>query len=715
MGMSIRPWKYPLLITLSALILFMFGTVSPARAAEYPAATFSPFAGSQTQAIAGSGQNSWMYPFGTGYLMISYGQGTESNDQDIIVNKLDLDGKAVWQKVYNLTGNDTLTLIHFLSNGFVMAVKSQTKNSSTNRLLQIDSSGNIIWQRDLPLNTVDSIGSTNDQGFIIAGTSGTNNMDIHVIKMDKSGNWTDPDKTAGKWDITYANEGSQRASEIRQLLDADDYNDGYILTGYTDSNTNGGKDVYLMRLNAYGEVEWSKHYGTAYNDEGTTVLPGVDDSNNILGFLVAGNTESRSGDKNMYLFYVDKNGFIQKHPGYQYMADAALERQFGGSGDQITLAMTAVPDSFKDDRKFMGKDIEGNGGCVLVGYSALDQSVLLVRINEFGHVMWQKNLPVPGNDLIVGTIVKGSVDSQDLIYSVSYPSAQNKTLDIYTLQLYLNGVLEDDKAIPQDDQQETNNEAVKWVKKSLKYEALRDISKEIKDLLNLQPVVPVTAGSSKGELEWPDASFYLGNLVIGKADGSGTILFLNGVWYQGAWKNNMFNGQGYLRFPTGESYTGDFKDHMMHGQGVFRWPTGECYSGAFKYNQRDGYGIFTWPGGAIYKGDFSQNKAQGQGSISWPNGEKYEGQMEKGNASGQGTYYFPSGEWYRGELRNLVFTGVGVYHWPSGAFYVGEFKNDRLYGEGYYVWPNGVQQWGYWKDDRYIGINKDILNDKETW
>lgn len=711
MGMSIRQWKFYLLLAL----LLMFGMVSTAQAVEYPAATFKPFTNQQTKAITGPEQDRWIYPFDSNYLLISYGKNADSTDQDIIIDKLDKDGKAIWKKVYNLSGADTLSLIHFQESAFLIAVNSQQKDVSINRLLQIDSNGNIVWQRQIPLNTVDSIGSTNDKGFIVAGTIGTNDKDIRIIKMDKNGEWVDQEKNAAKWVKTYANNGNQKASEISQLLDADEYNDGYILTGYTDSNTNGKKDVCLIRMDAYGNIKWNKNYGTEYDDEGITAVAGVDEEDNIIGFLVAGNTESRTGDKNMYFFYVDKYGYIQKHPGYQTMADSGIDRQFGGSGDQISIALVAVPEGFKEDRKLRGEEIEGYGGGILIGYSSLDKTVLAIRINEFGHVMWQKNLAVPGDDLIMETITKGDDDTiQNLIYSIAYTNDAQKKLDIYTLQIYLSGVLdEEDKTIPQEDQLESNQEAIRWDKKNLKYEALRDISKEIKDLMMLQPVVPLTAVStSRGELEWPDTSYYLGNLVIGKADGEGTLLFPNGVWYKGAWKNNMFTGKGYLRFPTGESYEGDFKDHMMHGQGIFRWPTGECYSGEFKYCMRDGKGIFTWPGGVVYEGEFVKDNAEGQGIIRWPSGERYEGQMQKGTASGQGKYYFPNGEWYSGEVKNMNFEGVGVYHWPNGAYYVGEFKQDRLYGEGYYIWPNGVQQWGYWKNDRYLGIYKEMLDSK---
>jgi hypothetical protein len=707
-----NPFKIIVAVVFTITIIAGSATVTPAK--DLPASTFLPFNNQQT--VDFNITERCIYPTEDNYIYISYKEDIMTGDRDIRAQKLDKDGKEIWKKVYNLKGRDTLLIMHMQKNGFLMAVNSQETKRNVIRVLQIDGSGEVAWQQELPLKTVNSIASTNDNGFVIAGTVGKDNQDIRIIKMDKTGAWRGGEKNPARWDKTYSNPGNQEASQIIQMLDKEDYNDGYILTGYTDSNTNGKQDLYLVRLNAYGEVKWSRNYGGKDDDQGITVCPVVDYNDEHIGFLVAGNTITSNGDKKIYLIYVDKYGWNQSWPDYQYVRDGAKERQFGDLSEQMSMALVPVPDGFKDSRKLRGEDIEGQGGVLLVGYSPDNKNVLTIRINEFGHVLWKKWLPVPGDNLIMGTLTKGDSKEQEIAYSATYPGNQWGDMEVYTLKLYLDGVLEEDKTIPQEEQQETNQEKVKWEKHTLKYEAMRDIGKEIKDLLNQQPHIPLTAGTSvRGEINWPDNSYYLGNLVIGKADGEGTLLFTNGVWYRGSWKNNMFNGKGHLRFPTGEYYEGEFKEHMMNGWGVFKWPTGEKYEGGFLNNQRDGQGKFTWPNGTYYEGGFSEGEASGMGVICWSNGERYEGQMENGNATGRGKYSFPSGEWYRGEVNNLAFEGVGVYHWPDGSYYVGEFKQDRLNGEGYYVWPNGVQQHGYWKDDRYMGTNPKAEKGREKW
>ncbi len=428
----------------------------------------------------------WVYPSDSDYIFISYQQDTLTGDRDIRVQKLDKDGKLQWNKVYNFAGQDALQLVHMQKNAFLMAINNQQNERNTVRILQIASTGEVAWQRDLPLQQVNTIASTNDQGFVVVGVDGVDNKNIHIIKLDKSGYWQGELKSAAKWEKVYKHNGNQQASQIIQLLDKEGYNDGYILTGYTDSNTNGKQDLYLMRLDGYGELKWSKNYGGTDNDQGTSIAIMVDKDNNIMGFLVAGYTTSHRGDKNIYQIFVDNYGVLQSWPGYQRTVDGLKERQFGGEFDQTGMALVAVPEGFMKERKLRGEKIPGEGGGVLVGYYPEDKSVLVIRIASQGGVLWQKKLPIPGEELIMATLTKGDNYNQEIAYSVTYPDSSGNKMEVYALRMFLEGVLEQDKTVPQDDQLETNGERIEWEKRTLKYEAMRDISKEIKDLMSLQ-------------------------------------------------------------------------------------------------------------------------------------------------------------------------------------------------------------------------------------
>lgn len=708
----VRLNKYLAIVVLALIITTSFALAVSAK--NLPISTYLPFNKEIKTKVNMS--ESYIYPDGGDYIYISYKENAITGERGIRAQRIDKDGKERWKKEYDLKGNNTLQMIHLHKNGFIMIVHNLEARENKLWAVGIGNNGEIVWKQEIALDKVTSITNTNDDGFVIAGTVGKENQNIKILKVDKKGNWQSGEKSAAKWEKTYSDKGKQEASQIIQVLDKDNYNDGYLLTGYTDYNTNGKEDLYLLRLDAYGEVKWSKNYGGKGNDQGVSILPFDQIKSDDTGYIVTGNTETSSGDKKMYLLYIDKYGYTQSWPDYLYAPDGAKERQLGSGSDLMTMAIVPVPDGFKNNRKLRGEKIAGQGGALLLGYSEKDSKVLAIRISEIGHVLWEKGLALPGDNLLIGTIARGSTDEQVIAYSAIFPPSQRGDMQIHALSLYLEGGIDQEKVTPKQDQLESNHENIKWKKRTLSYEAMRDISKEIKDLLSQQPHTPLVADTVvKGEIEWPDNSYYLGNLVIGKADGEGTLFFTNGVWYKGAWKNNMFYGKGLLRFPTGEYYEGDFDEHMMQGKGIFKWPTGEKYAGEFKYNQREGQGIFTWPNGTYYQGGFEDNNAHGNGAIYWSNGERYEGQMVSGSATGQGSYYFPTGERYRGEFSSLTFQGVGVYHWPDGSYYVGQFANDRFNGEGYYVWPNGVMQHGYWKDDKYMGTNPNYEKGRSNW
>ena len=47
---------------------------------------------------------------------------------------------------------------------------------------------------------------------------------------------------------------------------------GYILAGYTTSFGEGGKDIYLIRTNQFGDTLWTKTQGGAGDDEVRSII-----------------------------------------------------------------------------------------------------------------------------------------------------------------------------------------------------------------------------------------------------------------------------------------------------------------------------------------------------------------------------------------------------------------------------------------------------------
>lgn len=690
---------------------------------------FIPEAGAEVSTLVQGGQillkgqndERQIYTVGNGYVLVSKVKEFKDKETDLVLDKLTGEGKQEWSLALPQPGEEKLEIIQMVANDIVVVLTTPGKETSSCRMLRLDSKGKMLWEKNLPLKKVNTMNTTNDNGLIIIGVkaAGIGRDSLVALKMDEKGSWNAGINDVSRWEVTLGNENNSQIYDVKQVLDQSGYNDGYIIAGSKQMGGPNQKDAMLIKLDTYGKVSWQQTYSRTGDNEALSVTP-LRDSGKLIGYAVAGYC-TRSSVREMHLLHTGVLGNLTRWPGIDRAIDGDPEKFYGGVYDTVGIGVYPVPKSFEGSRNIGKESFAGHGGILLVGLQTrgTEKNLLVVRISEMGRDKWESRQNIPGDSLKMGEDNQTSGDQLNVVYSSTVPTDLKMPITVNLLKLYMQNVSENDKTRSQTEVFSQRTEDMTWETITLTYEVSSDKASRSEDIRKLMAQQSIPALFSPrtgwGEIDWLDNSYYLGNLLIGKAEGEGTLLYTNGVWYKGSWKNNMFNGKGYLRFPTGEYYEGEFVDHLMQGKGVMKWPTGEKYEGDFLNNQRDGQGKFTWTDGTYYEGSFVQDKAEGQGKICWTNGERYEGQMAGGNPTGQGSYYFPSGEWYRGEFSNLVFSGVGVYHWPNGSYYVGEFKQDRLNGEGYYVWPNGVQQWGYWKDDRYVGTNPEALKVRDKW
>ena len=73
-------------------------------------------------------------------------------------------------------------------------------------------------------------------------------------------------------------------------------------------------------------------------------------------------------------------------------------------------------------------------------------------------------------------------------------------------------------------------------------------------------------------------------------DGIGRLELENGDFYEGEFKDGMFDGKGRLKMAGGKLYEGTWSMNMREGQGKEVWLDGKSYEGQFKRDQKNGYG-----------------------------------------------------------------------------------------------------------------------------
>jgi len=197
----------------------------------------------------------------------------------------------------------------------------------------------------------EAIQSTTDGGYIVVGTTesfGAGMTDVWLLKLNENGEKV--------WDKTYGGVHAERGYDVKQTKDG-----GYILVGSTETASNGGSDVYLVKTDAMGNKQWETKYGGGKNDAGHSVVETND------GYLIAGYTQS-SGDHfcYVYLLKVDFNGTVR------------WEKTVGGGDDACG--------NFIDKTK--------DGGYIIVGFTkdltAGLNDVYLIKLDAGGNVNWEK-------------------------------------------------------------------------------------------------------------------------------------------------------------------------------------------------------------------------------------------------------------------------------------------------------------------------------------
>jgi hypothetical protein len=138
---------------------------------------------------------------------------------------------------------------------------------------------------------------TSDGGYIVAGYTysfGAGGYDILLIKTDANGDV--------EWAKTYGGTSdNDYAYSVQQTSDG-----GYILAGYTASFGAGDLDIFLIKTDANGNIQWAKTYGGTNEDRAYSVQQTSD-----AGYIVAGYTSSfGAGGYDIFLIKTDANGNI---------------------------------------------------------------------------------------------------------------------------------------------------------------------------------------------------------------------------------------------------------------------------------------------------------------------------------------------------------------------------------------------------------------------
>lgn len=253
-------------------------------------------------------------------------------------------------------------------------------------ILETDIQGNILWQKTVGGDHHDDIIKTlqlEDQTYLLAGNSwsgrsgektesGKGFHDLWFVKLDKDQNI--------EWQQSYGGEGQDFLTDILPTKDG-----GFLAIAHSRSSVSGDKttiplgesDLWLLKLNSQGEIEWQKSFGGDQVDAYAKILETPN------GYLIGASSASGvSGNKSeptrgigdYWVLEIDANGEI------------LWQRTIGGDNGDSLSDLVATPDG--------GYILAGDSASRLSGDKSIPNKTFddlwLVKIDANGSIIWQK-------------------------------------------------------------------------------------------------------------------------------------------------------------------------------------------------------------------------------------------------------------------------------------------------------------------------------------
>jgi hypothetical protein len=240
--------------------------------------------------------NSLIPSWDNGFLIAGRKSGNAATLDDIFIVKTDSSGEENWRRTYGSSGNDGATSISkIVPNEY--AISGYFSHSAY--LMKLDISGNALWASTYGGSSTDSANSaipTNDHEIIFVGMTrsfGHGNRDIFIVKTDSYGDTI--------WTKAYGGSGNELAKSVIETSDS-----CYIIAGRTNSFGSGGYDVYVLKLDSSGDTLWTRTYGST-NDEWANSICQSSDG----GYAIVGYADFLGIGSNVYLLKIDSLGILE--------------------------------------------------------------------------------------------------------------------------------------------------------------------------------------------------------------------------------------------------------------------------------------------------------------------------------------------------------------------------------------------------------------------
>ncbi|KAB2879768.1 T9SS type A sorting domain-containing protein [bacterium] len=226
-----------------------------------------------------------------------------------------------------------------------------------------------VWQKKIggaDYEMAYCIRNAGDGGYIIAAVSSTPDEDDNILVLKLNA------QAAVEWQRLMGGSDAEEARTIEQTKDG-----GYILLGTSLSEdgdvtvNNGRRDVWVVKLNANGAIEWQRSIGSNADEEAVAIAQAPDNGFVVLGTALNG--DEFSGDRNYIAAKLTAQGVV------------SWQKEFGGSGNDVAHGLIVTEDN---EYILAGTSYSEDGDLptTIVG----DYVCWLVKVNTSGSILWSK-------------------------------------------------------------------------------------------------------------------------------------------------------------------------------------------------------------------------------------------------------------------------------------------------------------------------------------
>jgi len=331
---------------------------------------------------------------------------TEHYDgDDAWIERRNTAGGLVWGKTFGGTESDAATDVVIASDGNLITTGvsfsddidlTENKGERDFWIFKFTTSGDLIWSKSYGGSSIDiarSVEKTDDGGCIVVGYIGSDDGDI----SNPLGGWDiwvlKLDSNGDlEWERTYGGSGSDKAFSVQKTAE------GYLIAGNSSSvdgdvlENNGNLDVVVLKIDEDGNVLWTISKGGSQEDSAEEII-----ETNSGNFVICGYSYSEDFD------VTDHHGAADKSDCWIFEMDPTgnILWQLSVGGGSTDVGMDIVQ---KADGTFLaGGYSRSSNGDIVDNIGGFDY--IVCNIDQLGNLLWVGNYGGTADDELRGIMI----------------------------------------------------------------------------------------------------------------------------------------------------------------------------------------------------------------------------------------------------------------------------------------------------------------------